>query len=339
MATVRSPIASVFEYAHECVSRWGSFSLAYSLLQPGLEYFVVDGLGVIAYRKALGIPVVLADPLCATADAEMLVQEFTETYPNAHWAQVSEDTATILHANGYFITPFGTDMELDIAAFSLAGKSKADLRHYRNSAQRHGLEVWEAADSPQLRSELHAISAPWLTTKPVSRREMTFLARPLAAGVEEDVRIFVVAQGRRKIGFILLDPMCAPPMCAPGERRIDGYSVAFQRALPASPDGTLPYAVLYALERLREEGYRRLNLGLMPLNALDGLATAHGCLRTPSYWALQFFGKYGGAVFNSRSLSFHKTRYRGKEIPVFAASRTPIGIYGHVATLRACGIV
>lgn len=325
---------SLAEYARECVTRWGNFSLAYSLLQPGLAYFAVEGLGLIAYRKALGIPVVLADPLCAKADAETLIRAFAEACPNAHWTQVSGDTASALRGTGYFVAPLGTEMELDAVSFNLDGKAKADLRHCRNSARRHGLEVSEKEDSPALRNELQQISAPWLGAKTVSRREMSFLARPLAADVEDDVRIFAVAQGGRKIGFILLDPMYAP-----NQWRIDGYSVAFQRALPRSPNGTLPYAVLYALERLREEGCRRLNLGLMPLHAMERPAEGPGCQLSPSYWALRFFRKFGSGLFNAQSLSFHKSRYRGDEIPVFAASRTPFGVYGHLATLRACRII
>ena len=83
----------------ELIRRYGSHSLAYSTLQPGLEYFDTEG-GFLAYRRK-GIPgmrfvVVLGDPVAQPRSVGGLIDAFLERFPDACFLPVGAPTAAIL---------------------------------------------------------------------------------------------------------------------------------------------------------------------------------------------------------------------------------------------------
>jgi hypothetical protein len=56
-----------FEYLRQ----FGSHPMAYSTLQPGMEYFDLPGIGYIAYATCRGSRLVLSDPLGTQADNDL----------------------------------------------------------------------------------------------------------------------------------------------------------------------------------------------------------------------------------------------------------------------------
>lgn len=311
------------------VRRFGTHSLAYSILQPGMRYWGSPERGVAAYRKSFGQHTFLGDPLCPPESREDLLADLLAEIPNALFMQIGQETAACLRHLGHRITPVGVENEIDTATYDLRGKRMADLRHYRNKARAGEVAVAEVRDSKTVRATLRPVSDAWLPQKSWMGRELEFLARPFSANPEPDVRIFSGAIGERVVAFILLDPMYR-------DGAITGYTVTILRHYRDIPEGTVDYIVLNAIAALAEEGVSLLSLGVSPFHRLGELAQAHGVGSPAIYGLYRALHRWGNPIYHFRGLSFHKSRYRAREIPVFTAAPGPFGLWPLYASARAC---
>lgn len=312
----------------ELLMEHGSHSLAYATLQPGMRYW--QGINSFAaFRSPLGQPVFLGDPVCASAERDRTLDQITSAFPGALFMQVHRDTAGCLEASGYRITPVGVENEIDTAAFSLAGKRMADLRHYRNRARKGGVEVTEVGDTLAMRRQLRPVSDAWLPKKSWLRRELEFLARPFTDRPEPGVRIFTGCIAGRLAAFVILDPMYA-------SGRVTGYTVSLLRHTPEAPEGAVDFIVLKVIEALAGEGIPLLSLGVSPFHRIDELARTFGRGNGPVYLLYRALWRWGNPIYHFRGLSFHKSRYRAREIPVFTAVPGPVGLWPLYAAARAC---
>lgn len=317
------------ELALELVRRHGAHSLAYSMLQPGMRYWGSSDTGVAAYRKTFGQHTFLGDPACPPDLLPDFLGKLVAAFPNALFMQIHGATAAVLQQLGHRITPVGVENEINTFSFSLRGKPMADLRHYRNKAVAGGVEVVEARDSHPLRAELKPVSDAWLPNKSWIGRELEFLARPFVVAPEPDVRIFTGKKNGRFAAFVVLDPMY-------DDGAVTGYTVTILRHFPDVPEGAVDYIVLHAIEALRAEGIPSLSLGVSPFYHLKALARTHGVGSPAIYTLYRALYRWGNPIYHFRGLSFHKSRYRAIEIPVFTASPGPFSLWPLYASARAC---
>ncbi|MBI2421539.1 MAG: DUF2156 domain-containing protein [Candidatus Hydrogenedentes bacterium] len=317
------------EEALALVRAYGRFSLSYSILQPGMEYFGEPGLGVIAYRRRMGQCTVLGDPVVSEELRLALIEVFLDRFPNALFMQVHRETGELLRPRGYHLTPVGVENEIQTSAFSLRGKQKADLRHYRNRALAGGVTVHEACDTRALRLELKPVSDSWLPMKSWFHHELEFLARPFVLEPEPDVRIFTARIGARAVGFVVLDPIYE-------SGKVMGYTVTILRHYPDAPEGTVDYINLCVLETLRNDGVALLSLGVSPFHHIDETAREEGPGALPVYLLYRMLRRFGDPIYHFRGLSFHKSRYRAAEAPVYTAVRGRLGLLPVYAASRAC---
>lgn len=308
--------------------RHGSHSLAYATLQPGMRYWG-DDTGFTAYRRNFGQHTFLGDPICAPASLEAFLSTAVEAFPNALFMQIHQPAAECLRDLGYAITPVGVESEIAPHAFSLQGKRMADLRHYRNKAKAGGVTVREAADAPELRAQLRPVSDAWLPQKSWVLRELEFLARPFVEQVEPGVRIFVGEIDDRIIAFVILDPMYQAGT-------VIGYTVTILRHYPDAPEGAVDYIVLHVVDALAREAIPTLSLGVSPFHQIEVLARSHGRGQLPIYLLYLGLRRWGSPIYHFRGLSFHKSRYRAAEHPVFTAVPGRIGLLPVLASARAC---
>lgn len=307
----------------------GRHSLAYSVLQPGMGYWGEVGRVAIAFRVNLGQVSVLGDPLCAPEYREDFLRAAVERFPNALFMQISAHTAAILRGMGRPVTPVGVENEIDTGTFTLAGKAMADLRHYRNKAAKGGVVVEERTDDVALRAALLPVSRAWLPRKSFIGRELEFLARPFQLAPEPGTRIFVGTAAGRLLAFVVLDPMYDA-----GEVR--GYVVTILRHVPDAPEGTVDAIVLRAILRLAEEGVPLLSLGVSPFYRLDALGEEYGRGSAPVYHLYRALYRWGNPIYHFRGLSFHKSRYRARTLPVFTSVPRWPGLLPLYASARAC---
>jgi lysylphosphatidylglycerol synthetase-like protein (DUF2156 family) len=308
----------------------GQHSLAYSTLQTGLKHYTLPGVGAIAYRKCMGHTIVLGNPICAYTDTRHLVESFMKTRNRVIFAQIDTQCAMLLESLGLFTTPAGADTAVHLSDFTLNGHAKRDLRRARNSAARAGIEIAEVQDSRAERFQICQLSKRWLQRKRVSRRELSFLVRPLATDVERGVRIFTAIEGSRLIGTVIFDPMYKAGRCI-------GYVASTLRADADAPSGTLDSIVLKAIDTFRAEGIRFLSLGVMPLHRIQKRTDN---LAYPLWLALRTLAALPRSpLVNARGLCFHKSRYRPEEVPVYIATTSPVGLIPMAILTRVCGIL
>lgn len=315
--------------AQRAVERFGTHSLAYSVLQPGMRYFGSTEQGIIAYRANLGQRIVLGDPVADEAGAEALLDEFLAAYPRSLHMQIQRRTADLLAARGYRITPVGVENAIPLAEFSLHGKRKADLRHYRNRAKAGGVVVQEEVDSAALRRALRPVSDAWIPLKSGRGGELEFLARPFLPEPEFGVRIFSGRIDGVPVGFVVMDPMYRAGV-------ICGYTVTILRHYADAPEGTVDAINLFAMEQFGQEGVALVSLGVSPFHRLPELAREEGMGAPAVYMVYRFLNGWGDWIYHFRGLSFHKSRYRAVEIPVYTAVRGPFGLWPLFASARAC---
>ena len=155
------------------LEKYGSHCMAYTSLEPDMEYFIEEGVGYIAYisfkhwfwawkeRK-----IILADPVCDKVNTAKIITSFIKKYPNVIFVEASKDLAVVLDGLGYQVNKFGIETEISLTGFDLKGKHRAKLRQWKNKCQREGVQVSErnieACDNID---EVRALSEHWLGKK------------------------------------------------------------------------------------------------------------------------------------------------------------------------------
>jgi lysylphosphatidylglycerol synthetase-like protein (DUF2156 family) len=200
------------------LEKWGSQSLAYSCLQPNINYFEIHNVGMIPYRKYMGTTIALGNPLCPPQHETNLLKTFLTHHPKSIFAQTEGTTVTNLRNLKLHLTPIGMDTQINIPTFTLHGKSKRDLRHYQNKTNNATIQIQEEQDTPAKRFELHQLSKIWMKNQKISNRELTFLIRPLATQPEPHTRIFTATQGSQTLA-------------ARGKSRWERHRTLFQRLI------------------------------------------------------------------------------------------------------------
>ncbi len=302
------------------LTRHGQASLAYATLQEGMEYFI-DETGYVAYttvQHPVFSPkrrrITLSDPVCAPEDLPKLINHFLADNPRASFGVISEGCAETLHGMGFKVNCIGYEPELPIQTYNTQGNWKElDLiKRARNEAKREGLMIREE-DGALPREELADVSAKWIGSKKINDREIWLYARRPVFDREEDVRKFVAYDKEsRVVGFVFYDPMYR-------DGKVFGYSANISRC-DEKRFGRLATAVhMVAIEKFRGEGKEVLNLLLAPFVKLDK-GKYNDDLGAKLFFSLS--ARFGNNIYNFNGLSFHKSKYRGVERPLYYASNS-----------------
>lgn len=296
-------------------------ALAYATLQEGMEYFI-DEAGFIAYttvqhpvlaRRPKRI--VLSDPVCAQEDLPKIIRNFLAADRRAVFGVISEQCAEVLRPMGFKVNCLGYEPVIPVQTYNTQGNWKElDLiKRARNEARREGITIREEESAALKKEDLAAISAKWISGKKINDREIWIYARRPVFDHEEDVRKFVAYDKEGRVaGFVFYDPMYR-------DGKVFGYSANIVRC-DEQRFGRLATAVhMAAVEKFKAEGKEVLNLLMAPFVKLD-LGKYNDDLFTK--WFLQLSARFGSEIYNFRGLSFHKSKYRGVETPVYYASNS-----------------
>jgi lysylphosphatidylglycerol synthetase-like protein (DUF2156 family) len=300
--------------------QYGWTSLAYATLQQGMEYFI-DESGYIAYttvQHAVFSPkprrITLSDPVCSTENLTKIIRNFLADNPRASFGVISEGCAEVLHGMGFKVNCIGYEPEISVQTYNTKGDWKElDLiKRARNEAKREGLLIREEG-GPLPKKELAEVSSRWIGSKKINDREIWLYARRPIFDHEEDVRKFVAYdREKRVVGFVFYDPMYR-------DGRVFGYSANISRC-DEKRFGRLATAVhMVAIEKFRSEGKEILNLLLAPFVKLDQ-GKFNDDLGAKLFFSLS--ARFGNNIYNFKGLSFHKSKYRGVERPLYYASNS-----------------
>ena len=303
------------------LKKHGAEALAYATLQEGMEYFVDDD-GYLAYTS-ISHPVfarqtkriVLSDPVCAPENYERIVRRFLQHSPRAAFGVISEKCAQALRPLGFKVNCIGYEPEIAIQTYNTRGNWKElDLiKRARNEAKREGITIREETAETLDRQGLAAISTRWISTKKVNDREIWIYARRPVFDQEEDVRKFVAYDKEGQVaGFVFYDPMYR-------DGKVFGYSANISRC-DEQRFGRLATAInMEAVEKFKTEGKEVLNLLLAPFVKLE-LGKFNDDFGVSLFFKLS--ARYGNNIYNFQGLSFHKSKYRGTEKPLYYGSNS-----------------
>ena len=311
--------------------------MAYTSLEPEMKYFVMEGIGYIAYidfkhwlwarqeRK-----VVLADPICAHENFADILTAFTNKFTNVIFVQASREFAKILDSAGFQINVFGVETEISIKDFSLSGKKRAKLRQWQNKCKREGVNIIEQKiDDIDDLQVVKQISDDWLKNKGGS--EYSFLVRPLRFIVEKDVRYFWAYQDNKLIGFATFDPIYK-------NDKVVAYYHNIDRLIEGAPHGTSASIVLNALEQFKFEGIEILNLGMSPLCLPRGLKQEfnYNKFTRKAFWYA--FEKLN-FIYPFKGNSTHKKKFNGCVKTVYISGTNGTGLKEVFAMVKANGMI
>lgn len=300
----------------------GREALSYATIQDGLEYFIDDELGYVAFTSVIH-PVfarktkriVLSDPVCSRENLPKLLGKFLEQNPQAVFVVVSEHCAEVLRSLAFKVNCVGPEPEIPIQTYNTKGNWKEldMIKRARNEAKREGYVIREERIEDVPKEKLNAVSSQWMGNKILNDREIWIYARRPVLETEEDVRKFIAYDKNGNIiGFVFYDPMYR-------DGQVFGYSANTSRC-NETKYGRLATAIhMEAVDIFKTEGKEILNLCLAPFVRLE-LGKYNDDLISKLFFVLS--EKYGNDIYNFKGLAFHKSKYRVKEKPLYFASNS-----------------
>lgn len=301
------------------LKQYGSHCMAYTSLEPELEYFLLEDVGYIAFKRFKDWfwswrerLIVLADPICAPEDMQTLLVAFLQQYPRVTFVQSSRQFAELLDKQGLQVNQFGVETDLLTADFSLAGKSRAKLRQWRNKCQREGLTIVEKPIGDFVdTAPIKALSQQWLDNK--GGVEYSFLVRPLRYDTELDARYFwAYSADKRLLGMAIFDPIYR-------DNEVVAYYHNLDRIDNSAPHGTSASIVLHALETFKQEGKEKISLGMSPLCLQRGMSSElnHNAFTRQCFWYA--FDKLN-YIYPFKGNASHKAKFNGEQQPIYISS-------------------
>lgn len=232
--------------------RLGDKSLLFSECGEGFIMYGRQNRAMIALFDPVG-PQHLWAPLTRRFMAEARAQGCRPVF-----YQVSPAFLQIAAETNCKVLKLGEQAVIDLGAFSLAGGRWLNLRRAINRAERDGLtfEMVAREDVPAILPDLEQVSEAWLATQTAGEKGFS-------------------------LGVFRPDYVTASPVAV---IRLDGKIVAFANILTQASDGdafidlmrhvpgvhrgVMDLLFVRIMESLRDQGLRRLNLGMAPLAGL-----------------------------------------------------------------------
>jgi phosphatidylglycerol lysyltransferase len=315
------------------LKKFGDFPMAYSTLQPGMEYFIDESKGYIAYvtvRNPILAPkgkrLVLANPVCDQKDYLSIIKSFLAQGSSAIFCQIDERVAICLSKLGFKVNRFGTETDLDLLSWDTKGKDKAQVRHWVNKATKEGIEVFEESISKVNQEDLKRVSENWLSRR--GGHELSVLTRPLVYYPENDVRYFFGKRKNSLVGVVVFDPIYRN-----GE--VVGYYHNMVRTLDSSPHGTTDLITIKAMEKFRQEGRHLFSFGMSPMSHLDGEEFNSNKITSKIFRMLYMHGNF---LYPFKGNEYHKSQYRGNKRKVYFSSTNNSGLVDVLAGMKGLGM-
>lgn len=316
------------------IRRYGDFSLAASIDQPGIRLFG-NADGAIAFKEMRSgghfLRCALGDPLAPAEDWPELVARFISETPNVVLANVGEQLGALLSRNRMYLNQLGTEAILDLkGGYDLSGKKKQNIRNAVHRAAADGFRVDEISpEDDNGWEQIHLISHQWLHRKGRGRPENTFITRPLLRRGRFQ-RIFVMRHsGGRIVQFLTFDEMWR-------DGKIVGYHANINRAADEAPKNADYVAIARMIELAQDAGIPSLSLGLCPSSAPT--AGKYANLYTDVFWRMA--RRHGGRIYAFEGITQHKEEFRPTiRRPVFVATQEPWPMADIFGVLKASNLI
>jgi lysylphosphatidylglycerol synthetase-like protein (DUF2156 family) len=280
----------------ELVYRYGGQTLSFFTLAPDmLHYLDRNGEGVISYRLAGNVAVVLGDPACVPEAFERLTRDFLTFCAHQDWLvaifQAHPDALPLYHKLEMRTLKIGEEAIIFPQTFTLAGSAMANVRTSCRRAEREGVALtwYEGLPPDEVMQQLQQTSSQWLERKGGKyATEMGFsmgrfdgladaclYAEEVASSISlqrdeaaTKVPRLVTGIATRASGqvcaFVTFTPIYGSQQSHPEHVRW-GWALDLMRRTPDAPPGIMELLLVRAIERFREKGAHVVSLGTVAM--------------------------------------------------------------------------
>ena len=250
------------------VQSYGRLALVYFALSADKNYFWSEtGLSLIAYRVVQGVALALGDPIGPEEEREQVLNAFLAFCKRQDWRvglyQASPHTHVFCQKYDLYPYKIGEEAVIDIASFTLQGKSGAAVRHAVSRAKRDGVIVhcWHGQTLPDtLFAGMKHLSATWIQERKIQRQLGFSMGRFPTDWAPELLTVVALSSTGEVQAFLTWTPMYA------GE----GWALDVMRRGKETSPGTMEFLIAESVAWARIHGDKRMSLGLAPLVGLIG---------------------------------------------------------------------
>ncbi|WP_312687230.1 GNAT family N-acetyltransferase [Brevundimonas nasdae] len=289
--------------------------------------FSPSGNSFLTYRVRGRRWIVMGEPAGLKEERRELLWAFAgmaDSYGGAAvFYSVSEAVLGDLATMGLAVRKVGETAVIEVADFSMEGKSKQNLRTAVNRAEREGgsFEVLPPGSAGPIVDELRAVSDAWL--KMHEGTEKAFSLGRFDPAYLDLTPLAVVRSEGRIVAFANL-------LTAPDEAAVD-----LMRYAPDAPHGVMDYLFTRCTQWAKDQGMARFDLGMAPLSGLEDRRMAPVFARVG---ALVY--DEGGALYGFQGLRSYKAKFapdwRSRFIAAPASTPLPLALLD-VALLTSGG--
>jgi phosphatidylglycerol lysyltransferase len=304
--------------AQQIAEKYGRSSLARLTLLDDKVYFFSPGGSLIAYVVQGRIALVLGDPIGPADDFYAALESFQSLCNQNDWIpafyQTLPDSLESYHSRGFSSLNIGAEAIIDLAGFTLEGRSNKGLRSAYNRLMKlgHHARLYLPPLPDDVLRELYAVSNEWLADMHGSEKRFS-----LGWFDEEYIRnspVMVVQTPQESISAFAN---------IISEYTLNEVSIDLMRHRSNALPGTMDYLFVALFEWARDRGYDTFNLGLSALSGIgehnDDPAIEKG---------LHFIYEHINQFYNYQGLHAYKEKFH----PVWSSRYL---IYTGVSSLPA----
>ena len=255
----RSHTSADWEHASRLVHTYGWDTLAYFTFRNDKSFlFSSDGEAFLAYTYLGGYALVSGDPIGAPPSVVRVLDEFLAMCDARAWTPallaVRATSMPLYASRGFAAFYLGDEAIIDCRRFGLEGRARKSLRAaVRRIGRTHRFRLMpESHASPELVSQLNAISARWRGKKPERGFTMA-LSQDVRGAGENPEFLLCIALDTDGVpgGFLRLVPAYSSSF---------GYTLDLMRHDPDAPNGMTEFLVASTARALAARGVTRLSL-------------------------------------------------------------------------------
>lgn len=285
--------------AQALVEKYGRSSLDYfKTYFDKTFWFSPDGEGFVAFKTSRSYAIVLETPVCRDEVAMAAAIPAFEQWCRQNglrtaWYRIPQNSMGIFEKLGKKNLPIGEDATVNLDTFSLQGSEKKGLRNVLNRLAKEGY-TFHAYDPPLKDSflqQLRAVSNDWL--RDTGRSELVFSQGLFDERELKNQPVFTIENQEGKIAaFVNIVPDYVP-----GEANFD-----LMRKTEDAPNGTMDFLFVNLFEALKKQGFRRCNLGMVPMSGIVEPDNMQERIIKMAYERIKQFAHY-------KSLRFFKEKF------------------------------
>jgi phosphatidylglycerol lysyltransferase len=225
--------------------------------------FSRSGKAMLAYGKHGRSWIALFDPVGPVEEWPELISRFVELAADhggrAAFYEIGAEALPLYLDAGLKIIKIGEEARIDLRAFSLDGKKRADLRNALARGKREGMTVEFAEPAADLSAiaELHATTDAWLAGK--RSREMAFSVAGFRDAHVARQHLAMLRQEGKIIGLVSLMTT---------GRKSDA-TIGLMRHRTDAPPYAMRFLFAAVILHFKEAGFECVSLGMAPLAGVE----------------------------------------------------------------------